>query len=72
MKDILEKINLVLNELNKKEEIYLNFIKKINKAKDKKTLNDLLKKIKSKKDSISNENLMDLIDKIDVKINKEE
>jgi len=71
-KDIIDKLDMMLEGpmyAKQKGKVYLGFIKRINGAKDKRSLTILMTEFEKsmKKGSISNDEFMDLIDLIDKK-----
>ena len=71
-KDIVDKIDMILEGpmyAKKKGKVYMDFIKRINVAKDKRALTILMSEYEKamKKNNISNDEFMDLIDVTDKK-----
>jgi len=71
-KDIVDKIDMILEGpmyAKKKGKVYMDFIKRINGAKDKRALTILMSEYEKamKKNNISNDEFMDLIDVTDKK-----
>ena len=71
-KDITEKIDMILEGpmyAKQKGKVYLDFTKRINGAKDKRALTILMSEFEKsmKKNNISNDEFIDLIDMVDKK-----
>lgn len=71
-KDIVKKLDMVLEYAmyaKQKSKVYMNFMKRINGAKDKRALTILMTEFEKsmKKNDISNDEFMDLIDIVDKK-----
>ena len=71
-KDIVEKLEMMTEYAmyaKQKSKVYLDFVKRINGAKDKRALTILMSEFEKsmKKNNIGNEEFMDLIDMVDKK-----